>query len=430
MSTTDLDRALVTWFDAVEPRSEPPGLLDDVFATTRTTGQDRGPSFARVIGSVRSTQAWPRGAVSAAMLAIVLIVAAAVVAVGLRLQTDIAAPSSRPSPEASASSVVRTLDPATFTVNLGDVPGLDGRPWELLQPFFEASSADEENMWITASSDLATTSARVESETGVVHWIDAENPGPIAPQQVWSADGRWLVHRDRADGSIIETIPIDFDALAVSVGEEGLWVNEIGAVDLVDPATGHVLRSIESHAVPGTPYRSSMRAPSFGSLWEFDRGEGRKAVIRIDPVSGETVATIPIPPPDSCLTPVPIDPSVSPGALRCGRFVIDAGTDTIKYAIGVDGAIFDHVTWRGVLYCLEQSTVDTASAEWRLLQVDAATGQVLDAVVFRGDLPLYDIDISDRTLWLMAGDPVLPGMPDVANRLLRIPIDRLVEASP
>lgn len=103
-------------------------------------------------------------------------------------------------------------------------------------------------------------------------------------------DAGIVVRIDRESGEEGERIDIGGRAVSLLETEEGVWAGSghdaIWSVKLIDPATNDVTRTLERGALPGY---------GLGSFW-FGRNQFDQSgtVRRVDPVSGEDLAEIPL----------------------------------------------------------------------------------------------------------------------------------------
>jgi len=113
-------------------------------------------------------------------------------------------------------------------------------------------------------------------------------------------ESRWPIAGDQTPSVFVPgtgpeptVLPDTGDEQPLALDEDGLWAGEASGIRLLDPRTGKLIRSIPTLEGEGHAYRRFGEPPAFGSLWDYDRGT--HVVRRVDPVTGETQAEIPIP---------------------------------------------------------------------------------------------------------------------------------------
>jgi len=204
-----------------------------------------------------------------------------------------------------AYSAVFRIDPGTNEVvakiDVGDVA-----PWSL-EPVASADGA----VWVSTSENGNGTLTRIDPETNAITEtvsVPGWPGGGLAvgddPGTLWVADGdRSLleVRLEASYGSNRFVSPLSVGSssyplvglLAVAVGENSLWAvnNAEGTVSRVDPSTGDVLATMRV-GDPSGPGATSPASISFGdgSVWVGSFGGGK--VWRIDPATDTVVATI------------------------------------------------------------------------------------------------------------------------------------------
>jgi glutamine cyclotransferase len=113
-------------------------------------------------------------------------------------------------------------------------------------------------------------------------------------------DGRHLyqlsdrrIHKiDPTTGEVLSSIPAPVGDSGLTWAEGTLWVGQYHdrKIHQIDPATGAVLRTIESNRfVTGVTWVD-------GELWHGTLEEGQSEVRRIDPVTGEVLEQLDLPP--------------------------------------------------------------------------------------------------------------------------------------
>lgn len=238
----------------------------------------------------------------------------------------------------------------------------------------------EGSVWALVPDGLA----RIDPETRDVTQVDIGVPPSLFAGLI---DGGFLVHVftdtriypvDPLGRQEFEPTPLATHPIRVHWSDDGYWVDRERAIDLVG-SDGKVLRWIETRAPVGTPYSSWMTGPLFGSLWEYDRSEGVKAVHRIDKVSGETIETIPV---RGCGWVEPLTGVTGlPEAVVCGPTLIDPATNQV---IGTIDAGLDFPMVAGVvdgqLWATLTPPTDAPDQRTRLARIDPLTLRPVEVV--------------------------------------------------
>lgn len=299
---------------------------------------------------------------------------------------------------------------------------------------------------LAASGDAVWTVAVLEGEDGgaqsLLVRIDAisgeastipigEAVGMLSPpaasgESVWTGSDRALHRIDGNGDPQVTTVPLTFDPAEISVGAEGLWIAHDGGTSLVDPATGEVLRQIS--AGPDGSGRI-IGAPAFGSLWACaDTG----SVGRIDPVSGQTVATIALPADSVCQGRLRsfsgvsgLGDAVIPGPRA--SVIIDAGANEAARTFDIGEPWSDFVVVDGALWFAQPIRGDVRIG---LAEIDPATFRPSEIVAFEGRFHLnatYDSEslaVAGDNLWALVDS----GAGDVSAfrpQIVRIPLSEL-----
>ena len=187
-------------------------------------------------------------------------------------------------------------------------PALIGSLDDMTLPLFSKLVPAGDVIWSLARHRLYRIDARTKEITTVElpdgNWTQLET----GPNSLWvgGIDGR-LLAVDPESGEVIR--PLDATGTNGLIGEdeEGLWLRDVGGIQLRDPETGQLIRRMKTTEKQDTAsYIGIWGMPQFGSLWDVDRGTGD--VNRIDPVTGEILTTIAIGADESCghEDPVPI----------------------------------------------------------------------------------------------------------------------------
>ena len=299
-------------------------------------------------------------------------------------------------------------------------PTLIGSPDDVPLPLFAKLVPAGDVIWSLGGHRLYRIDPRTNAITTVElpngNWTQLET----GPNALWvgGIDGR-LLAVDPESGEVIR--PLDATGTNGLLGEdeEGLWLRDVGGIQLRDPETGQLLRRIETTENEGSAsYIGIWGMPQFGSLWDTDRGTGD--VHRIDPVTGEIVATIAIGADVSCghEDPVPIrglkgKPDLM-SACR-GTVLIDPATNEVVQRFGEPrrGFVANGAWWSFQSPGLVEfdPTSDMDLEEFRLNDERTAAF----APVVAGD-----------TLWFVVGERGGEGMSfSRDSALARIPVSEL-----
>lgn len=165
----------------------------------------------------------------------------------------------------------------------GPFPGADsvaGVTYDGTHVWF--ASGDRINAFDPESGEPART-IEVAAHAGTT--FDGEHLFQIAEEVIQKIDPR--------SGRVVATIPAPSGGVSGLAWAEGsLWVGEYRSrqIHQVDPATGKVLRSIASDRfVTGVTWAD-------GDLWHATLEEGESELRRVDPVSGEVLEKLMMPP--------------------------------------------------------------------------------------------------------------------------------------
>ena len=201
---------------------------------------------------------------------------------------------------------------------------------------------------------------------------------PVAPrwfaaddQSLWVHEPTSLVRVDLATSAITGTVPMNWMEYGyVTTGAGAVWQTdyENDALLRIDPVAGKVVASIP---VGSQPLGVAVTA---GSVWVAD--EHSEAVTRVDPATNRVVATIPIGPPR------PAGPQImtaGPGGVwvdvdNMDEVVrIDAATNKVGLRVPLDGPVASDgkEVWIGV---------DGPNGRTQVVRIDPDSGKVITTV--------------------------------------------------
>jgi streptogramin lyase len=273
----NLDRELEAFMDS-GPESMPRSALENALHQVEHVPQ-RPTAVAAWMGT--SAPVWPSlVAVAAAVLVAVILFA---YGTAPRIGGPDASPTATPLPSSSASL------PSPIPIEPDAVIPVPGA--------FLALADGEDRVWVTSDEQIVA----IDTATGVTSAF----PVPI-PYGSWSGlemlDGSlWVgnyhegvVYRvDPQTGAIEAEIPVGNEAVSLTAAGGGIWVRTQGGViweaHRIDPSTNTVVTTVEG---------GNAIAAGHGSLWFGQRGADR--IIRVDPVTGETLAVIDVPRDHDC----------------------------------------------------------------------------------------------------------------------------------
>jgi streptogramin lyase len=328
----DFDLTLDRWMESVAPERAPGSLLEETFARTMTTSQERPMPWRRIRIDTR-----PKGAyASVAWIALVVILAIAVVAVALLAGGGgpsqlLPVPSAKPSPSPSATPPgpppISVTPEATITVEKPLFMGTDGTvPW-LINEAGEIVRIDPATNSIGASSQIGPPG---DPYQGLAADADA----------VWVTD--WITRQifrvDPGTLEVADTITAGSGSKGVIVTDAGVWVADTrgGAVLRIDPATNEVAASV--NVGPTGAAGPNWLAAGAESVWVDVPNNG--TVSRIDPVTDTVQATIDAPEgfiPCGGIAAGTNEVWVTACAEQKQLIVIDAAENTVRATIQLDG---------------------------------------------------------------------------------------------
>ena len=200
-----------------------------------------------------------------------------------------------------------------------------------------------------------------------------------------------LLALDTESGDVIRRLDGPSDGSILGEDTDGLWLRVVGGIVLLDPETGEELRRIDTTEDEGTAsYVGIWQMPALGSLWDVDRGTGD--VHRIDPVSGELVATIPIGADKSCglMDPVPLTGiSGSPDLMVACRGTVLINSITNEMVRMRESGGFDIVAGGAWWWLPGPSGHENVDALGTFHRMDPATGADLEVLRLRPSAPRY-----------------------------------------
>lgn len=224
----------------------------------------------------------------------------------------------------------------------------------------------------------------------------------VTADSVWLTDhdAGTVLRLDRESGEVLARIELssDYGARAVSLveTEDGIWAGSAHvhpeSIVLIDPATNSVDRSIAAGAYPGY---------GDGSFW-FGRDESRSAasgIRRVDPSTGEVLATIDPGTADSCYVGGSFPDVVWSFcfARQAGRVDVEAGRVSSVLPLGGPGSfigVADGHSW----FLVEPS----GDLPRRILAVDNGTNVVARAFALTATpLPFDSAAIIGESLWII-----------------------------
>lgn len=295
----DIEQTLERWMESVAPDRAPGGLLEQTFARTMSTAQDRRLPWRRIQVGTRAEPALG----SLARVALLALLVIAVMTIGLFVAGGGPPTQSTPapSPRPSASS----LGPPPVSVTPDSI-AVDG-------PVFLAT--DGTAPWLVTTTghlvriDLATNTIGESGQIG--------RSGDPYQELAYGADAFWITDWDtrqifRVDPDTLEvtdTITAGAAFKGIVATADAIWVADTrgGSVLRIDPATNEVIATVE--VGPTGPSGPNWLASGFDSIWVDV--PNNKTISRIDPVTSTVQATITVP----------------VGMTACGGFGI--GKDTV-----------------------------------------------------------------------------------------------------
>ena len=145
---------------------------------------------------------------------------------------------------------------------------------------------------------------RVDAATGEIAAV-IEVPGSptdlaVGPEAVWvtvrDREGDMVVRIDPVGNEVVAAIEIGTSLLAVAAGEEGVWAGgATGVLVRIDPASNTVALKVDIEGDVGDVVvgeNGVWVAPEFSQLAAAGVPADENFVRRVDPVTGEVVATI------------------------------------------------------------------------------------------------------------------------------------------
>jgi hypothetical protein len=412
------DRRIGDWLEE-GPQGPPDWLVDGALEQAGALPQLRGgPRLPRL--------RWPGGRIDSVQALIsvaagALAALAVVAAFGLGLLSGQVAgipspsPTLPPSPSPSASALATPFAQSISRVEVIDVlPGEGGDFYTLI-----GLAATRDAVWtvaVTADPECGGTRSvllRVDATSGEARVVPIESAvGMLSPpaadnDTVWTASAGGL-HTVEAVGGTprVTTVPLEFVPGEIAASENGLWIAHEDGTSLVDPATGEVLRRVTG--APGSGRIAG--APAFGSLWSC---AGTGGVERIDAQTGETVATVSLPPGVACrgsAQPVlgvrGLPDSVLPGWTNV---LIDPATNAVSRVLdGMEqwtgAAVVDESLWLAQPLRGGEPTIG-------LIRLDPATGRADRVLTVEGAFHLNtqfqsgSLALTADYLWLLADGP-------------------------
>ena len=223
---------------------------------------------------------------------------------------------------------------------------------------------------------------------------------PVAPrwfaadgQSLWVHEPTSLVRVDLATSAITGQVPLNsIEYGYVTTGEGAVWQTDFGGDDVlrIDPVSGKVLATIPVGSAPEGV------AVTAGAVWVADEHDG--AVTRVDPATNLAVATIPIGPAG------PSGPQImtaGPGGVWVGVqnlasvVRIDSATNTVGLRVPLDGPVASDGTqvWIGV---------DGPNGLAEVVRIDPVTGKVITTVQLDTE-GIGGIAVGLGSVWVTSG---------------------------
>jgi hypothetical protein len=234
---------------------------------------------------------------------------------------------------------------------------------------------------------------------------------------------------DPGNGVVRRFIPAPVNGGFIGVDSDGLWFRVLDGIALVDSATGHEIRRIATPETGNHAYRGMWEPPAFGSIWDVHRGTG--TVHRLDRVTGETVATVPLTTtdPDSCSDPRPLigidgEPSLLLVPCRDRQFLIDPATNAVRHSLTARGSLF---VVAGQLWSARSANPVSWREPGELRRIDPATGRELEVLAFSRDRVAGRATIvAGDSVWMLVGEMADRGQDyDQNAALIRVPVAEL-----
>jgi hypothetical protein len=248
--------------------------------------------------------------------------------------------------------------------------------------------------------------------------------------RLWLSDEASLHALDPSTGGVLRTFTLDESGSLLGEDEHGVWLRVLDGIAVVDPETGEQRRRIDSVETGQFAYRGIWAMPSFGSLWDTDRETG--LVHRIDPISGESVATIDVADLGACGDPVAIPdanglPVVLATSCGDGLALIDPATNAIAGTVS-DAGIGVSIDGSWWLPRVPASTGLGWNRPGSLVQVDPATGLEMAVLTLSRDrTALRSPVVAGGALWLVVGERAEQNQGHDHNQaFVRIPLAELV----
>jgi hypothetical protein len=252
------------------------------------------------------------------------------------------------------------------------------------------------------------------------------------PDRLWLSSGAELHELDPVTGEVRRSIPAPQDASLLAEDDTGLWFRIIGGAVLVDPVSGSELRRISFTEVGSHPYTGFWQPPSFGSLWDVDRGTG--LLHRFDAATGARLTTIQIPTTasfESCDDPTAllgVDglPPVLAVHCRDATFLVDPSSNTVLRAVNPRFGAF---AANGQLWAAGMP--DSTGVGWRwpgeLARLDPdGWDEVALLTLSRDRTAVWAPAIVGDSLWLIVGERAAANEGHDHNlALIRIPLAQL-----
>ena len=215
-------------------------------------------------------------------------------------------------------------------------------------------------------------------------------------QSLWVHEPTSLVRVDLATSAVTGQAPLnwmEYGYVATGVGSvwQTDWANNV--LVRIDPVSGKVLASIPVGSAPAGV------AVAAGSVWVAD--EHDEAVTRVDPKTNRVVATIPVGPAGTDPSAGPQIMTAGPGGVwvsvpNLGEVVrIDAATNTVGLRVPLDGPVASDGSqvWIGV---------DGPNGLAEVIRVDPVTGEVITTVQLDTE-GIGGIAVGLGSVWVTSG---------------------------